>query len=379
MLKRITALFLALALCLLNAACAAGGATGESVASEPETDASSTASPTFPQESGGSSEAAAEPQPDRVALADEPVATRGEDSVSVLDFTYQFFNIDNQYRSYIGMGVMDLEAQQPGTLASAQEDALTYAKEFTLLHKEALSKGAALTEEEIAQLKTFVDTEVETQGGEQAFLNAYMFTPEQFFELMQRYQLVSNYYQDCLEAIIIPEEELRAAYDESAGTYDQVTVRHVLIQPYDPATATAPEEGREAVTDEEAAAKADDILAQLNGGADMTALAAEHSEDPGSKDSGGLYTFGMGQMVAEFEGWSFDSARKEGDTGIVKSTHGYHVMQFVSRTGYEEALPAIESELKTAKFDADHTAIDEAISAEDWVINEEVMQKPFAQ
>ena len=33
-------------------------------------------------------------------------------------------------------------------------------------------------------------------------------------------------------------------------------------------------------------------------------------------------------MVSEFEDWSIDPARKEGDVGIVETTYGYHVMYF---------------------------------------------------
>ena len=31
-------------------------------------------------------------------------------------------------------------------------------------------------------------------------------------------------------------------------------------------------------------------------------------------------------LVAEFDAWCFDTSRKVGDTGIVKTTYGYHVM-----------------------------------------------------
>ena len=34
-------------------------------------------------------------------------------------------------------------------------------------------------------------------------------------------------------------------------------------------------------------------------------------------------------MVAEFEEWAFADGRNEGDTGIVKTTHGYHIMYFI--------------------------------------------------
>ena len=34
-------------------------------------------------------------------------------------------------------------------------------------------------------------------------------------------------------------------------------------------------------------------------------------------------------MVAPFEEWSFDDARKAGDYGLVKTDYGYHVMYYV--------------------------------------------------
>ena len=38
-------------------------------------------------------------------------------------------------------------------------------------------------------------------------------------------------------------------------------------------------------------------------------------------------------MTEAFDKWSFDAARKEGDTTIVKTTYGYHVMYFVKNNG----------------------------------------------
>ena len=34
-------------------------------------------------------------------------------------------------------------------------------------------------------------------------------------------------------------------------------------------------------------------------------------------------------MVPAFNDWCFDEARKEGDTGLVKTNYGYHVMYYV--------------------------------------------------
>ena len=37
-------------------------------------------------------------------------------------------------------------------------------------------------------------------------------------------------------------------------------------------------------------------------------------------------------MVEEFNDWCFDEARKPGDTDIVETSFGYHIMYFVQKT-----------------------------------------------
>ena len=54
-------------------------------------------------------------------------------------------------------------------------------------------------------------------------------------------------------------------------------------------------------------------------------------------------------MVDTFNDWIFDPARQPGDTGIVETTYGYHIMYFVG-----DGLPAWQAEvtetLKTEAF-----------------------------
>ncbi len=62
----------------------------------------------------------------------------------------------------------------------------------------------------------------------------------------------------------------------------------------------------------------------------FTELAAKYSEDTGSATNGGLYeNVAIGDTVNEFNAWLYDSARKVGDHGIVKSTYGWHIMYYV--------------------------------------------------
>ena len=97
-------------------------------------------------------------------------------------------------------------------------------------------------------------------------------------------------------------------------------------------------EGEEGYEDEQAQlkadahAKAEELLAQWQSGEatedSFAALALKESTD-GSKYDGGLYTeVYQGRMVTEFNDWCFDTARQSGDTGVVDTQYGSHVMYF---------------------------------------------------
>ena len=69
-------------------------------------------------------------------------------------------------------------------------------------------------------------------------------------------------------------------------------------------------------------------------------LAYQVSDDTATNKSGGLYyNLYKGQLTGELNDWCFDSARKPGDTAVVKSDAGYHVVYFQSATDrwYAEA------------------------------------------
>ena len=101
-------------------------------------------------------------------------------------------------------------------------------------------------------------------------------------------------------------------------------VRHILLIP-----AETTEESKAACLQE-----AEALLEQWKTGEateeSFAQLANEHSEDPGSNTAGGLYEFVYpGKMVETFDAWCFDESRKPGDTGIVETDYGYHIMYFV--------------------------------------------------
>lgn len=81
------------------------------------------------------------------------------------------------------------------------------------------------------------------------------------------------------------------------------------------------------ITKEEAKAKADDLLKQINANPDSFAeLARENSDDPGSKDKGGVYEdITPGMMVKPFNDFVFNNPT--GKTGVVETDFGYHVIK----------------------------------------------------
>jgi protein-export membrane protein SecD len=83
-------------------------------------------------------------------------------------------------------------------------------------------------------------------------------------------------------------------------------------------------------------AKAEDLLKQIQGGADFSELAKQNSEDPGSKDQGGDLGFvKRGTFVPEFDKVLFDSELAPGAVypQVVESQFGYHIIKKIEERG----------------------------------------------
>lgn len=111
-----------------------------------------------------------------------------------------------------------------------------------------------------------------------------------------------------------------------------VNVRHILIAPETDSEDTNAVDATDAQW-KDAYKKAEKVLNEWKKG-DKTedsfaALVADNSTDTGSTDKGGLYENVIpGQMVNSFSAWCFEGGRKVGDTAIVRSDYGYHIMYF---------------------------------------------------
>lgn len=115
------------------------------------------------------------------------------------------------------------------------------------------------------------------------------------------------YYDSAIKGAI-SEAVVKGIYDDKVKmipTEDEVDARHILVD-----------------TEE----KAKEVVEKIGKGEDFSKLAAEYSNDPGSKAQGGkLGYFSKGQMVKEFEEAAF--ALKKGEVSKpVKSQFGWHII-----------------------------------------------------
>ncbi len=145
----------------------------------------------------------------------------------------------------------------------------------------------------------------------------------------------------------VPEEELRAAYDESIAALEptvEYSAAHILV-----------------ATEDEAKAVAE----RLEAGESFADLAGELSLDPGSGAQGGdLGWFSLGQMVPEFE-QAVVSAEPGEVTAPVESQFGWHLIlvnetRDVPPPAFEDVRGDIETALRQEQI---RTRIEELRSA----------------
>ena len=127
--------------------------------------------------------------------------------------------------------------------------------------------------------------------------------------------------------LVVGEAEVKAYYDAHPDRFRQpelVSVRHILV-------SVKKGEDQQGLSDADAKARVAKVQAELKKGAKFEALAKKYSDDPGSKDNGGLYA------DADPSAWvpEFGAAARTQPVGKVgapvKTQFGYHLMKVEGR------------------------------------------------
>lgn len=206
--------------------------------------------------------------------------------------------------------------------------------------KSSMEQDSTLTEKKAREeaIKSYESNVVTTvSGSDSPFddkMNTWLFSDD------TKVGSKKYYIDESAGYIYIVLKTSKASVEENE-TY---TVRHILVAPESGSNSSSSTSEKTEYTDEQWAAakkKADSILAKFNktdkSEYEFAKLAEQYSTDSASTSSGSNDSFGglyesvtLGQMVPDFEKWSIDDSRKYGDTGIVKSDYGYHIMFFIN-------------------------------------------------
>ncbi len=207
-----------------------------------------------------------------------------------------------------------------------------------VLLNEARQRGLAVTEEEVqAEIDRVSATLAEGETLAE-MLPQVGFRDEARFRAYLGEQLLTSKLVEALSAdISVGGDEVRAAYESRQAEFatpEQACARHILL---------------------ETEAEANELLAELQNGADFAELAAEHSTDPGSAAQGGdLGCFAREMMVAPFAEAAF-GAEVDTVAGPVESEFGYHLIQVYERREadalpFEQIAPQLKAQLEQEAF-----------------------------
>ncbi len=128
--------------------------------------------------------------------------------------------------------------------------------------------------------------------------------------------------------VVITDDMSRKFYNENQPKFEQpemVRAAHILFMIKTQDGQELPEETVKAKR-----ATAEKVLERARKGEDFAALAREFSEDTGSKENGGEYTFASGQMVPEFEKVAF-SQEPGTVSDLVTTVFGYHIIKTIEK------------------------------------------------
>lgn len=283
----------------------------------------------------------------------------------------------NGYSSYVSSYGMDLsvpldsqrspneDTWQQAILSMAVENWKTDAAMTAMAEKNNIQLDAE-TQEELDGLEESLKSQAEENGFDSAdeMIQSSLgkgCTLKDYLEYARLYYYASAYYAQEVEKISVTDAEMEAFYQENEDLFQEqeidqttrwVNIRHILLQPedctFDEHNYVVADEDQWEACRAEAQKVLDDWLADGGTEEAFGELAKELTADSNG-EQGGLYErVSQGQMVTAFDDWCFDESRTYGDSGLVKTEYGYHIM-FYSGSEYVWEYYAEQSVLSQKK------------------------------
>ncbi len=249
-------------------------------------------------------------------VADKTVITVDGVKVPADEYSYYVGYMVDSYAAYYGYEYF-AEDETFNYILNYVNDVL---KQHYVAYNWAIEEGCDLTEEEVAE----IDQEIEAIKGsfetEEAFEEALK-SSHLNMDLYRRMMISDKVIQKFSETVYVDTNGKYAPADADVERLGEekgiLSAKHILLQ-----------YSEDVAENEAILAKANDLLEQIQNGADFDELMLEYSEDPGSQSEPQGYTFIEGEMVDEF--YEATKALQVGEvSGIVESDYGYHIIKRV--------------------------------------------------
>jgi hypothetical protein len=148
----------------------------------------------------------------------------------------------------------------------------------------------------------------------------------------------------------VKDADITKYYADHASEYEQMKLAVIYVA-FLPPGSKPPADGKPAKTQEEAKAKADDLVKKLRAGADFAQLAGKESDDAASSKNGGqIGTFptGKNNLPAPINA-AVTKLTKSQITDPLEQRTGYYIIQMSDRVkiSFDEAKPRIIEQLRS--------------------------------
>jgi len=259
--------------------------------------------------------------------------------------------VERAKKQYAGQIGMDFNSESGrAMLVNLKENVMNSLVDMTLMKQQAKEMGLSITaDEKESQFNEFLRSRYQ---GDQAALEEALkenrVTRAEFDKQFEDQILLQKLYQKVIADVKADDAELKKFYDENIERFsvpEQIAAQHILLKA-DQDNAAESEKVRK---------QAEALIQKLNAGTPFDALAKEHSQDEGSKESGGdLGSFGKGQMVPEFENAVWPLQPGQITAKPVQTNFGWHIIKRgATNPGsvrpFEEVKDAIAAQLQQNK------------------------------
>ena len=241
-----------------------------------------------------------------------------ENAVAVVDGREiprtEFDSLINQAKKSYATQKRDFPAAGSAEYQTLRNQAVAHLVQKVELEKAAEDMDINVTDEDVE--KRLEKIKKQYYGGDQKKLDKQL--KEQNLTMAQvrediRGQIVSErIFKAVTKDVKVTDADVEKFYEENKAQYEQAEsrdVRHILVK---------------------TKAQADSIRSQLTpNGSNFAALARKHTQDTGSKSTGGKLTISRGQTVTAFDQVAFSLDTNE-ISAPVKTEFGFHIIQPVS-------------------------------------------------